>query len=72
MINLIFRVNGKETSRLNLSETEAHRTAEIIFAHSREWASPDDLKASMVASELDRCVQVERGKGHETCTNHQV
>lgn len=70
MMSLIFQVNRKEISRLPLNETEAHKTVKIIFAHSKEWASPDDLKASMVASELERCVQLERGKGHETCTNH--
>ena len=72
MINLVFQINGKEISRLGLSDSEACRASEILFAHSKEWMSNNDLKASMIGTELERCVRTERGKMDEICTNHKV
>lgn len=72
MINLVFQVNGREISCLDLSDSEAYRASEILFAHSKEWMSNNDLKASMIGTELERCVRIERGKTDEICTNHKV
>lgn len=72
MINLVFQVNGKEISHLDLSDSEACRASEILFAHSKEWMSNNDLKATMIGTELERCVRIERGKNSEVCTGHKV
>lgn len=72
MINLIFQIDGKTVSQLDLSDTEACRASEILFAHSKEWMSNNDLKASMIGAELERCVRIERGESNEVCTGHKV
>ncbi len=72
MISLIFQIDGKTISKLDLSDTEAYRASEILFAHSKEWMSNNDLKASMMGSELERCVRIERRETDVVCTGHKV